>query len=417
MIAIEEVHVSKKDKSILRGLACRVAEIGDLSLQEEKAEMWRRHNGLERVRPMVLIFPEGAWRELLPQSDLACESELARHYEFDLRARLYYWDHMQDDNVIEPTVPSQIIMHNTGWGIQSKRTAPEDALGAYRIDPVIRDESDVDKISTPQVTVDWAATEQRFSVLQEVFGDTLTVEKRGQFNYGIDPLDHYATVRGIDQMFLDLVDHPGMVHKAVGKLVDGHIAMLKAMEEQGALSLGNRNHYVGSGGTGYTHQLPRPDFDGTHVRTVDLWGFAAAQTFSEVSPAMHEEFALRHEKRLLEFFGLNCYGCCEPLHDKLGIVKTIPNLRRVSISPWADVERSAEELGDRYVFSWKPNPALIAAESWDPDAVRNQIRTFLEKTRGCIVEMIMKDTHTSRHQPQRMWDWVRIAREEAEAFA
>jgi len=34
-----------------------------------------------------------------------------------------------------------------------------------------------------------------------------------------------------------------------------------------------------------------------------------------------------------------------------------------------------------------------------------------------VVEIIMKDTHTCRNQPQRMWDWVRIAKEVAEEDA
>ena len=411
------IQVSEKDKAILRDLAGRVAEIGNLPVQEQKADMWRRHNDLERVRPMVLIFPEGSWREMLPRSEMACEPGLAQDYEYDLRIRLYYWEHMEDDNVIEPIVQSPIIMHNTGWGVEGKVTRPEEVSGAFHIDPVIRDESDVEKIKTPRITVDWPATEQRFTMVQELFGDILSVEKQGCANYGFAPVDTYSMLRGIDQMFLDLVDNPGMVHKAVGRIVDGHITMLKSMEDQGALSLGNRRHYVGSGGTGYTRQLPQPDFDGTHVRTTDLWGFATAQIFSEVSPAMHKEFALQHEIRVLELFGLNCYGCCEPLHLKLGIVKTIPDLRRVSISPWADVEKCAEEIKDRYIYSWKPNPAVVAAEAWDEDAVRKEIRRFLEKTRGCIVEMIMKDTHTCRNDPQRMWNWVRIAKEEAIAFA
>ena len=408
--------ISEKDKVFLRDLARQVAEIGHLPVQEEKAEMWRRHNDLERVRPMVLIFPEGSWREMLPRSDMVCEPGLAQDYEYDLRVRLYYWEHMQDDNVIEPIVQSPVIMHNTGWGIEGKTTRPEEACGAYHIDTAIQDESDVEKIRIPQVTVDRDATEQRFAMVQEIFDGILTVEKQGRANYSLAPLDQYASLRGIDRMYLDLAINPGMVHKAAGRIVDGHIAMIKSMEEQGALSLGNRRHYVGSGGVGYTRQLPQPDFDGTHVRSSDLWGFAAAQTFVEVSPAMHEEFALQHEIRALELFGLNCYGCCEPLHLKLGAVKKIPRLRRISISPWADVERSAEELGEDYIYSWKPNPAVVAGEGWDKDAVRRGIREFLEKTRGGIVEMIMKDTHTCRHSPQRMWDWVRIAKEEAVRF-
>jgi len=98
-------------------------------------------------------------------------------------------------------------------------------------------------------------------------------------------------------------------------------------------------------------------------------------------------------------------------------VKTLPRLRRISISPWADVATSAESLGRDFIFSWKPNPAVVAGETWDPAGVRAQIRSFLETTRGCVVEMIMKDTHTCRHDPRRMWEWVQIAREEAEAFA
>ena len=189
------------------------------------------------------------------------------------------------------------------------------------------------------------------------------------------------------------------------------------LEQQHALALNNRNHYTGSGGTGYTTQLPQEDFDGVHVRPRDMWGFATAQIFSEVSPAMHEEFALRHEMRVLAKCGLNAYGCCEPLHHKLGIVKKIPNIRRISISPWANVEKSAEELKDQYVYSWKPNPAIVAGERWDPDHVRRVIGEFLEKTRGCVVEMVMKDTHTCRNEPHRMWEWTQIARELAEDFA
>ena len=119
-------------------------------------------------------------------------------------------------------------------------------------------------------------------------------------------------------------------------------------------------------------------FGGVRVRPRDLWGFATTQMFSEVSPAMHEEFTLQYERKYLARFGLTSYGCCEPLHNKLKIVKTIPNLRRVSISPWADVRKSAEELGDRYIFSHKPNPAIVAGEGWDPEAVRKGLKEFLE---------------------------------------
>ncbi len=132
---------------------------------------------------------------------------------------------------------------------------------------------------------------------------------------------------------------------------------------------------------------------------------------------MHDEFALTYEKRFLERFGLSNYGCCEPLDKKLGIVKTIPNVRRISMSPWVDVELGAEELGSDYIFSYKPNPAIIGMEKWDEEFVVNYLRDALEKTRSCVVEVIMKDLHTCRKEPWRMWEWVRIAMELAEEYA
>ncbi|OGV62961.1 MAG: hypothetical protein A2498_05765 [Lentisphaerae bacterium RIFOXYC12_FULL_60_16] len=408
---------SKKEAKTLRDLAKRVAAVAAEPEQEVKADHWRRHNGLERVRPMVLIFPEGSWREMLPDTQLTGTSEFARRLERDFRVRLYYAEHLPDDNVIEAVVGTPIINWDTGWGLQGETKRPAAATGAYHIEPVIRSEADVDRLVLPQLRVDWDETARIEAVMHELFDGILAVERRGAGNYGIAPLDHYATLRGIDNLFMDLLDHPEMVHRAVRRIVDGHIGMAKAFEEMGVFRLCNRNQYVGSGGTSYSTELPGPDYDGKRVRPMDLWGFATAQIFSEVSPEMHEEFALQHEKRFLELFGLNCYGCCEPLHLKLdAIFRHVPRLRRVSISPWANVAMSAEKLGNRCIFSWKPNPAIVAGEVWDPGRVRAILTEFCEQTRDCVVEMILKDTHTCRNHPERMWDWVRIAREVAEQF-
>ncbi|MBN1673727.1 MAG: hypothetical protein JXR37_21955 [Kiritimatiellae bacterium] len=416
--AVKSVQIEPivgEDRSYLRDLACRVAEAANRPEQAERASLWRRHNGLERVRPLVLVFPEGAWRELWAQEPpMRTRGNRARQIERDLRVRLYYAEHLRDDNVIEPVLASPIVTHQTGWGLEPRKTKPATPHGAAHFEPVLLDDADADKLTLPEVTVDWAATEALHAQTCELLGDILAIEKQGPCRGGFAPLDHYLQLRGIDRLFLDLCDRPDLVHRVIGTLTDGQIRIMQALERQGALTLGNRNHYVGSGGTGYTDALPGPDFDGEHVRTKDLWGFATAQIFSEVSPAMHEEFALRHEKRFLDLFGLNCYGCCEPLHLKLdAVLRHVPRLRRLSISPWADVAICAERLGRNCIFSWKPNPAILAGETWDPDAARRQLRAFCEATRGNVVEIVMKDTHTIRGQPHRMWEWVRIAKEVA----
>ena len=66
----------------------------------------------------------------------------------------------------------------------------------------------------------------RFDLHSYLFGDILTVEKRGSFRGHIAPLDFYARLRGIDNLFMDLVDNPEMVHRAIKKIVSGYKEMI-----------------------------------------------------------------------------------------------------------------------------------------------------------------------------------------------
>ena len=78
-----------------------------------------------------------------------------------------------------------------------------------------------------------------------------------------------------------------------------------------------------------------------------MWCLTESQETVGVSPEQFEEFVFQYQLPLQERFGLNCYGCCEPLQSRWHIVKKIPRLRRVSVSPWADQEMMAEMLEDR----------------------------------------------------------------------
>jgi hypothetical protein len=115
--------------------------------------------------------------------------------------------------------------------------------------------------------------------------------------------------------------------------------------------------------------------------------------------------------------GLTYYGCCEPLHQKIDLLRKIPNLRKLSVSPRCNSQRVVREVGTDYVLSRKPNPAILAEDDWQPQRARQEIVEFLEIARGCHVELIMKDISTVRYQPQRLWEWAAIAMEVAEEFA
>ena len=83
----------------------------------------------------------------------------------------------------------------------------------------------------------------------------------------------------------------------------------------------------------------------------------------------------------------------------------------MSISPWCELEPSAEACRDRWIFSWKPNPARVVGR-FDPEVIRRDVRQVLDVARGCAIEMIHKDTYTVDHDRTRLETWARIAREE-----
>jgi hypothetical protein len=131
---------------------------------------------------------------------------------------------------------------------------------------------------------------------------------------------------------------------------------------------------------------------------------------------MHWEFALSHEMRWLERWGLTYYGCCEPLDRKIEILRRVPNLRKISVSPWNNLDRIISGIGHDYVLSRKPNPAILARDTWQPEEARQEIQVFLDQTRGLSVELIMKDISTVRYDPRRLWEWASLAMQTVEEY-
>ena len=62
------------------------------------------------------------------------------------------------------------------------------------------------------------------------------------------------------------------------------------------------------------------------------------------------------------------------------------------------------------MISFKPNPAFLAEETWDPDGVRVYLTEALKKIRGCPVEVILKDISTVGFEPRRLESWTEIVR-------
>ncbi len=406
--------ISNHDREILRRLAAKQAAIARLPAHREKAEMWRRLNDRESVRPMVWIN-EICWNEMNVADELTlqCDDAWAQGIETDLRRLLYQWRHLPADMVVDEYIACPLVIHSSGFGLQEDvdivRTSETSEVVSRHFHPLIVNPEDVEKIQMPRVTHDRAETDARFDLMSGIFADILPVCKVGIKGRWFAPWDELVRWWGVEDAMRDLVDRPEMVEAAITRLVDAYLCELDQWEELNLLTRNDDNTRIGSGGYGYTSQLPGETLDPSHPHTANLWGCATAQIFGSVSPRMHWEFALKHEMRWLQRWGITYYGCCEPLDVKMGILRRIPNLRKVSTSPWVNVDRAIKEIGGDYVMSRKPSPAVLATDVFNPETAREDLTAFLDKARGCHVEIIMKDISTVRNDPQRLWAWEKLA--------
>ncbi|MGQ9607868.1 MAG: hypothetical protein ACUVWN_01070 [bacterium] len=405
--------LSNSEREYLRILATKVLEISSDVDQENKRNLWYQHNQLKSKKPLLLVFPEDSWIEIIGEDKLQIKDPFWRQWEWYLRHLIYRHEKLKDDFVIEPELYIRKVMHIGGWGMSAQYISSGQEKGACRWDPPLREPNEISKLRHPTVMVDENATQRAFSAVSEVFSDLLNVSVYCALPHA-NMIGEATMLRGIEQIMLDMYERPQWLHQLMKFISDGILNIVNFLEENGHLSLNNRNHYNDSGGIGYSYELPAPGFDGKHVRLCDLWGFGVAQELAWVSPGQHEEFLLNYQLPILERCGLNAYGCCESYENKFDMLKRrIPRLRRVSVSPWCDIEKAANELQDKYIFSWKPNPAMVSV-NFNPGHIRKYIRRTLDIAKGCVLEIILKDTFTIEKEPERLEIWTKITREEIE---
>jgi len=402
--------MARNDRTILRGLAERYAEVCHRDAQQERRNLWRRHNSLERTRPLIYMRAF-AWSEM-PESRCDCEDPFYRGYENRFRHDLF-WDALDDDSVFEPwvSVGAACVTPPEGlWGLPTRWVSGDDPRGSKRMDPAIKDPEDAGGLVEPHHVIDEEETARRVSKLRDTIGDLLTIDVDRAPAYRCwegDISTRLIQLRGLDQFMLDLMERPEWLHEVLAFMRDGILQAQQEAETAGDWGLSAHENQA----MPYAHELNDPAPNVRGVTREQLWCFCASQETTLLGPDQFEEFMLRYQRPIMERFGLAAYGCCEDLTLKIDVIKTIPNLRRIAVAPAADVARCAEQIGDAYVLSYRPSPSDMVGYDFDPARIRRILRRDLEACRGCHVDITLKDVETVQGDPERVRKWVQIARD------
>lgn len=401
--------ISGSPQDVIRRLALRVAEQAASPENQRVREKWTRQNALRKTVPPVVCRAYDVVFEI--GEPLVATDPLEQQVERTLRILNYKID-LGDDEVFEPWLWIPTVFEDEGplFGVMTNMDRPLGG-GAYRYQPVIASIEDIEKINIPNHHINEAATTQRKERVEELLNGILEVKINRLRLEDIGLGYHAIMLRSIDGFMLDMADRPDFAHALMARLSKCHQAYFEAAEREELLHLNHGG--VLSRSALCANELPQKDFDGKHVRREDIWMYADGQDFGIVSPAMTEKFLFSYLLPLLEPFGLVNYGCCESHHNKWQLIRQIPHLRRVSVSPWTDLAEAVEELGGKVVLNWRVNNADVVTQA-SPERMRAEIREGLRIAGGCPIEITLQDIETVYGNKDLLPTWIRIAREEAE---
>jgi hypothetical protein len=419
--------INTKERERLRELARRVLEISKRDEQAQNRKLWEAVNDLKMVRPVVHV--RDLPLHLLEYEDEltpTIEDEFLRSLEMDMLLRIYEWEHLRCHRVIDDVIRCHCVIEDSGFGLKAHTGIQSDFIAASaeynhaeRFVPQILDMDDLEKIKMPVVSHNERETLRRFELMSDIFDGILTVRLHGKNYFRHVPWDDLLTWMGIAEGLELFASEPELMHAAIDRYITAAISQLKQYEQLGLLSSNNAFENVGNNGIGFTTALPAPTENGIGAKLKDMWGSNADQVLTAVSPAMSEQFALVYERRYADLFGLYSYGCCDRLDHKITQLKNnFTNLRKISVSPFADLRGAMEQIKGDYVVCFKPDSNRLAGSEPDMDYLRDEaIRACkLAREHGCNLVLNMKTIITLSGDPTRLWRWCEMAREIADSY-
>jgi hypothetical protein len=394
--------------SLVRDLAAEVSTMAQTTEMAVIRQRWRDVVAMRRPdRPPIWCKPVGCWPELLPESWLVCRNRELREIERHCKRHLIK-DAIGDDTPVLPTYDIPAVFRVTPpnkWGFDIKTEQLGEAGTAWRDLPTVVSEADYERLTVPRYAFDEEATMARRDRLQDYLGDAMPVRVNplGEFFSAATLCSEAARLCGLEEMMMNMVLAPGLVHRLMGVMQQGVMRQVAAVEDSGRLVPNTDTPMF------LSDPLRPGNAGGTTLQ--DCWIHGNSQEFDPVSPAMFEEFLLQYQKPIFARFGAVCYGCCENLTHKLDAVLSIPNLRLLTCSGWTDLGVLVEKAASRCCIMWRHKAADVVCPP-DTRELRRKIREQAHLLDGASYQVVLRELQTLMGHGDRLREWTLICQEE-----
>ena len=361
----------------------------------------------------MVLFETWTLENFVAEEELQCTTPELRKIEKDMRAVIRQAEEIGDDFVVDPFYRVYWDIQGTDYGVPIIAEHAQDGQGgdtAYSYNHPLRQPEDVQKLRPRTWTVDRETTYARQAWLEDLFGEILPVRLHGTGGHIAALTSDLFRLIGNENLLTWPYDAPDALNTVMAYLRDDRLAYYRWLEDEGLVGVEQRQPLGGLGQPWVYHGPAGIGFwrGGTPARPVDLDGIPGDD--DDFARACSPQFYLPYMAEVASCFGLVYYGCCEPVHDRWEpILRAIPQIRAVSISPWCD-QKTWVMVGENVVFSRKPKPWLLSGDSPDWDALEKDVDETVAATRDGCLEIIFRDVYRINGDRSRLRQWVDLVR-------
>lgn len=417
------IKISAQDRVILRELAKKQLEFANMEINQIRKAKWYEHNAVKGDWVPVHLDPWSLFHEIL-EPRLVCEGEFARDVERAIYTNFINQELFDDDKV----TPEKFGWnYDTGFKLfdidveceytDGKENAAQTGSGMHFVPKLGDLEDDYGKIKKSSFWVDEETSNKKLEVIQETIGDILPVYMKMDC-IGCVPTQMLVHIMSMEDMMYNMIDYPELFSEMMNRLADDYLEYLQLLVDRKMIFPTAEYEGVGQATFGFTHELSNTkEVNGRQLGLSDVWGFMDSQETVCISPQMFEELVFPCYEKIGSKFGLLSYGCCEPVNRVWdNCVSKFKNLRKVSISPWADEEFMGDRLRDtKVIYHRKPEATLLGVgKQLDEEAVRKCIQKTLKAAQGCKLEITQRDVYTLNKDNEKGRRYIQIIREEIE---
>jgi len=398
--------ISEHDKNILRELAKTQLEYAHSPRNLENIRLWYKHNACQGERPMIHIESGTFYREL-SYCDLKCEGDVAREFEDSYRRTFLNYEIIRDDYPILPYFGVTTITYMIPFGLRVQTEYAKSSIGYSQKHPISDLKRDFHLLGPGETYVDSNWADIQINLANDAFGHILPV-KKAFHSMVSSPTQHIVALMGMEHMFLSMYDYPDLFHEMMARYVNETMKYFAHVERERAILPTNSGEWLWQGSFCFNKELPS---DAKKIS--EIWGYMDSQETVGISSDMFGEFIFPYYKKIAEQYGLLSYGCCEPVHTHWEHIKTLSNLRKISISPWCDEDYMGDALREtKIIYHRKPAANMLGVgANLDEDAVRESIRKTLYATKGNTCEFTQRDVYTINKNANKARRYVELIRE------